>query len=145
MSLIKWSPFLFESLDDLDRMTEEARSSLIPTGKTGGLIPPVDVYETADAVIVEAPMAGVDPKNIELSVDRGVLSIKALSERRTEVDEKTYYRKEVRHGAVFRQIPLPSPVLEEQAEATYEQGVVKIRLPKRGETGTTINVKVKLS
>lgn len=145
MSLIKWSPFLFEPLDDMDRMTDELRTSLIPSGKAGGLIPPVDVYETADAITVEAPMAGVDPKNIELSVDRGVLSIKALSERRTEVDEKTYYRKEVRHGAVFRQIPLPAPVQEDQAEATYEQGVLKIRLPKRGESGTTINVKVKAS
>lgn len=145
MSLIKWSPFLFEPLDDMDRMTDELRASLIPSGKAGGLIPPVDVYETADAITVEAPMAGVDPKNIELSVDRGLLSIKALSERRTEVDEKTYYRKEVRHGAVFRQIPLPAPVQEDQAEATYEQGVLKIRLPKRGESGTTINVKVKAS
>lgn len=145
MSLIKWSPFLFEPLDDMDRMTDELRASLIPTGKSGGLIPPVDVYETAEAIMVEAPMAGVDPKNIELSVDRGVLSIKALSERRTEVDEKTYYRKEVRHGAVFRQIPLPAPVQEDQAEATYEQGVLKIRLPKRGESGKTINVKVKAS
>lgn len=129
----------------MDRMTDELRASLIPTGKSGGLIPPVDVYETAEAIMVEAPMAGVDPKNIELSVDRGVLSIKALSERRTEVDEKTYYRKEVRHGAVFRQIPLPAPVQEDQAEATYEQGVLKIRLPKRGESGKTINVKVKAS
>lgn len=136
---------MFEPFDEMDRFTEELRGSLVPSGKTGGLIPPVDVYETGDSITVEAPMAGVDPKNIELSVDRGVLSIKAVSERRTEVDEKTYYRKEVRHGAVFRQIPLPSPVYEEQAEATYEQGVLKIRLPKRGESGKTINVQVKES
>jgi HSP20 family protein len=140
MSLIKWSPFLFEPLNAMDQMTDELRSSLIPTGKGGGLIPPVDVYETPEAIMVEAPMAGVDPKNIELSVDRGVLSIKALSERRTEVDEKTYYRKEVRHGAVFRQIPLPAPVQEDQAEASYEQGVLKIRLPKRADSGTTIKI-----
>ncbi len=140
MSLIKWSPFLFEPLNAMDQMTDKLRSSLIPTAKGGGLIPPVDVYETPEAIMVEAPMAGVDPKNIELSVDRGVLSIKALSERRTEVDEKTYYRKEVRHGAVFRQIPLPALVQEDQAEASYGQGVLKIRLPKRADSGTTIKV-----
>lgn len=134
---------MFEPLDDIDRMTDDLRASLIPSGKGGGLIPPVDVYETPEAIMVEVPMAGIDPKNIELSVDRGTLSIKAISERRTEVDEKTYYRKEVRHGAVFRQIPLPAPVHEEQADATYEQGVVKIRLPKRGESGKSIPVKIK--
>lgn len=145
MSLIKWSPFFFEPLEDMDRMMEDMRS-MVPTAKRGGgLIPAVDVYEEGNAIIVEAPMAGVDPKNIELSIDRGVLSIKAVSERRTEVDEKTYYRKEVRHGAVFRQIPLPGPVHEEQAEANYEKGVLKIRLPKRSEANKTIKVEVKES
>ena len=93
-------------------------------------------------IVVVSPFAGVDPKNIELSVDQGVLAIKAISERRTEVDEKTYYRKEVRHGALFRQIPLPAPVQEDKAEARYEQGVLTVRLPKRTETGTAIPVKL---
>lgn len=144
MSLIKWSPLFLDSFDDMDHLMEDMRASLVPTGKRGGgLIPAVDVYEAGEAIMVEAPMAGVDPKNIELSIDRGILSIKAVSERRTEVDEKTYYRKEVRHGAVFRQIPLPAPVQEDKAEASYEKGVLTIRLPKRGETAKTIKVDVK--
>lgn len=143
MSLIKWSPF-FEPFDEADEGLQEMRSALIPTSRSGigGLIPLVDVYEVQDALMVEAPMPGIDPKNIELSIDHGVLSIKATNERKTEIDEKTYYRKEVRHGTVFRQIALPSPVQEDAAEANYENGVLKIRLPKRLESSTAIKVEI---
>lgn len=133
---------LFDPFDGADQLLDDVRASLVPTAKRGGLIPAVDVYEADGMIVVEAPLAGVDPKNIELSVDQGVLAIKAISERRTEVDEKTYYRKEVRHGALFRQIPLPAPVQEDKAEAKYEQGVLTVRLPKRTETGTAIPVKL---
>lgn len=143
MSLIKWSPF-FEPFDEADEGLQEMRSALMPASRsgTGGLIPLVDVYEVQDALMVEAPMPGIDPKNIELSIDHGVLSIKATNERKTEIDEKTYYRKEVRHGTVFRQIALPSPVQEDAAEANYENGVLKIRLPKRPESSTAIKVEI---
>ena len=118
MSLIQWSPFPLEAPS---------------TSSRGGLIPPIDVYEEGRDVVVEASLPGVDANKIELSfdpIDRKTLLIKAVSERRTEVDESTYYRKEVRHGVLFRRVPLPVLVAEDQAKATYEQGVLKVRLPK---------------
>lgn len=144
MSLIKWSPF-FEPFEDAEQMLQEMRSSLVPAAKNGagGLIPLIDVYEDGDALMVEAPMPGLDSKNIELSINHGALIIKATNERKTEIEEKNYYRKEVKHGTVFRQIALPSPVQEDAAEANYENGVLKIRLPKRTDTGTAIKVEVK--
>lgn len=144
MSLVKWSPF-FEPFEDAEQMLQEMRSSLVPAtrGNAGGLIPLIDVYEEGDALMVEAPMPGLDSKNIELSINHGTLIIKATNERKTEIEEKNYYRKEVKHGTVFRQIALPSPVQEDAAEANYENGVLKVRLPKRTETGTAIKVEVK--
>lgn len=130
MSLIKWSPF-FEPFDGMEKMLEEMQS-LAPRSP-GGIIPPVDMYETKDAVVVEAPVAGIDPSNIEVSIDNGVLTIKGQSERKTEVDDKEFYRKEIRYGTVFRQIALPTSVDAEKAEADYEKGVLKISLPKAGE------------
>lgn len=145
MSLIHWSPLAFELFDDMDALVQ-SRSALTSAQKQQtGLIPAVDVYESGETVVVEAPMPGIDPKNIELSVDRGVLTIKAMSERRTEVEEATYYRKEVRHGAVFRRIPLPTPVIEDRADARYEQGIIKISFPKRSSTGTAIKLDIKAS
>lgn len=144
MSLIKWSPFLLEPFSDAEQLLEEMRSSLVPAkqGTGSGLIPLVDVYEVENAYMVEAPMPGMDPKHIELSIDQGVLSIKAAHERKVEIDEKNYYRKEVRHGLVFRKIPLPGPVQENDAEANYENGVLKVRLPKRSATQTAIKVNI---
>ena len=133
MSLIKWSPFFVEPFEDSPGVAQGG----------GGLIPMVDVYEVADAIMIEAPMPGIDPKNIELAIDQGMLSIKATNERKTEIEEKNYYRKEVRHGTVYRQIALPSPVQEDAAEANYENGVLKIKLPKRSPTSRAIKVEVK--
>ncbi len=142
MALIKWSPFLVEPFAESDQSLEEARSSLVPTQQGSALIPPVDVYEEDDAFIVEAPMPGLDPKNIELSINQGILAIKAVHERKFEIDEKNYYRKEVRHGLVFRKIPLPAPVQEETAEGNYENGILRVRLPKRSVTQKSIPVQI---
>lgn len=138
MSLIKWSPF-FEPFDGMEKMLDEMRA--LEKRSPGGIIPPVDMYETKDAVVVEAPVAGLDPKNIEVSIDSGVLTIKGHSERKTEVDEKDFYRKEIRQGTVFRQIALPASVKSEGAEADYENGVLKISLPKADQK-QAISVKI---
>lgn len=109
-------------------MIEEMQS--LTNRSPGGIIPPVDMYETKEAVVVETPIAGIDPKNIEVSIDNGVLTIKGQTQRKTEVEEKDFYRKEIRQGTVFRQIALPASVKSEGAEADYQNGVLKISLPK---------------
>lgn len=131
MSLIKWSPMFFEPFDGMDKMLEEM-GRLSPRGP-GGIVPPVDMYETAEAVVVETPMPGVDPNKIEISIENNTLSIKAESERKTEVDDKNYYRKEVRYGTVFRQVVLPGSVQDTGAQAAYTNGILKITLPKAEE------------
>lgn len=149
MSLIKWSPFFLEPFDDAEALWADMRQALAPLQKMtpasagNGLVPPVDIYEDGNAFVVEASMPGIDPGNIELSISHGALLIKAASERKTEVDEKNYYRKEVRHGLVFRKVPLPAPVQEDKADAQYDNGVLKVRLPKRAESTGTIKVEVK--
>lgn len=139
MSLIKWSPF-HEPFTDFDKMVEEMRAM---TGATPqGIVPPIDMYETNDAVVVETPMPGADPGKIEVSIDNGILSIKGSSERKTEVDDKNYYRKEVRQGTIFRQIALPTRVQGEQANASFDNGVLKISVPKLSEQNQSIKVEV---
>ncbi len=95
-----------------------------------GVIPPIDMYQTKDAVIVETPLAGVDPEKVDVSVQDGVLTIKGSMERKTEVDEKDYYRREVRSGSVFRRVSLPATVQEGNAEATFENGLLRVTIPK---------------
>ncbi|HEU0050760.1 MAG TPA: Hsp20/alpha crystallin family protein [Patescibacteria group bacterium] len=137
MSLIKWSPFFFEPFDGSDKLFDE-----MTTAGRQNIVPPIDMYETSTAVVVETPLAGVDPNKVEIGIDNGILSIKGTMERKTEVDEKNYYRKEVRSGAIFRQIVLPTRVLEDKAQASFENGILKIEIPK-AEQPKSIKVEIK--
>lgn len=141
MSLVKWSPFFFDSFEDMEKMFDGMQTGLTRPAGTS-IVPPVDMYETKDAVVVETPLAGVDPKKIEISIDNGTLSIKGSIERKTEVEDKNYYRKEVRSGSLFRQVALPTRVDGTKAEASYENGILKIQLPKLGEE-KTIKIDIK--
>jgi HSP20 family protein len=80
--------------------------------------------------MVETPLAGVRPEDVEITVQKGVLIIKGESKREHEVDEKNYYRKEVRSGSFYREVLLPTQVTEDKVVAEFENGMLKITCPK---------------
>ncbi|OGH66260.1 MAG: hypothetical protein A3B90_02275 [Candidatus Magasanikbacteria bacterium RIFCSPHIGHO2_02_FULL_41_13] len=142
MSIIKWTP----SWDPFQEM-EDMMKNVMPVSNNGqmqkGFIPALDVYETKDAVVVETPLAGVDPKDVSVSVEKGVLTISGESKKEHEVEEKNYYRKEVRSGTFYRQVPLPVAVDEDNVVASFEDGILKINCPKRGEVKSKkINIQI---
>ena len=135
---------MFELFDDeFEKMLEEFRSR--HPMKSGGFMPAVDVYEKGNNVIVEAPLPGIDPKDVEVSLDSGVLTIKGKKEHTKEVEEKDYYHKEVRVGVFARSVQMPVPVLADKAEATTENGVLKITIPKAPniKEDKKINIEIK--
>jgi len=140
MALIKWTPFL-EPFEDMDKMFSE----LMPANKgMAGFMPAVDVYEDKNNVIVETQLAGVDPEKVDISIENDVLSIKGESEKKSEVEDKNYYRKEIRRGSFYRSVPLPAHVLGDKASAAAEDGVLKISIPKAPETKPrSIKIKTK--
>lgn len=141
MALIKWTPFL-EPFEDMDKMFSEFMPSA--RGMQAGFMPAVDVYEDKNNVIVETQLAGVDPEKVDISVENDVLSIKGESEKKSEVEEKNYYRKEIRRGSFYRSVPLPAHVVGEKASASAEDGVLKVVIPKALETKPkTIKIKTK--
>ena len=105
--------------------------------------PAMDVYETDKAVVVESPLAGINPDDVKITVEKGVLTIQGESKKEHEVDDKNYYRKEVRSGAFFRQVALPAPVVEDKVSAEFEDGVLKITCPKApASVSKQVSVKV---
>lgn len=127
MSIIKWAPFLSE-FDDMDKMMD----SMLPAvrGNQFGFTPAVDMYEDKDNVVVETQLGGIDPEKVDISIENNVLTIKGESEKKSEVDDKNYYRKEIRRGAFYRSIPLPTKVDGDAASAVNEDGVLRITVPK---------------
>ena len=130
MSLIKWTPFLSE-FDDMDKMME----SMLPAvrGNQFGFTPAVDMYEDKDNIVVETQLGGIDPEKVDISIENNILTIKGESEKKSEVDDKNYYRKEIRRGSFYRSIPLPTKVDGDGASAINEDGVLKITVPKASE------------
>lgn len=106
-------------------------------------VPAMDIYEEKNNLIVEITLAGIKPEDLEISVEKGVLTLEGKSKKEHEIDEKNYYRKEIRSGSFFRQIPLPTAVKEEKVKAEFEDGVLKITCPKAEPKKTKkINVRV---
>lgn len=93
-------------------------------------VPAMDVYETDNAVVVKTPLAGINPEDVEVSVQKGVLTIKGESKKEHEIDEKNYYRKEIRSGSFYREVALPAQVKEDEVNAEFENGMLKITCPK---------------
>jgi HSP20 family protein len=139
MSLIKWSPF-FEPFENIDKFFDLHPATM----QRGGLVPAIDVYDSKDAVVIETALPGVDPKHVQLSIENDVLTISGTTERKTEVDEKDYYRKEIRSGSFMRQVALPAGVQEDAAKASFKDGILKIEVPKLEQPKSkTINIQVK--
>ena len=97
---------------------------------TKGFVPDIDVYEDKENVFVETSLAGVRPEDVGVSVEKNVLTLQGSSKKEHEVEEKNYYRKEMRSGSFFRQIVLPAPVKESEVKAEFEDGVLKVTCPK---------------
>jgi HSP20 family protein len=88
------------------------------------------MYEDKDNVIIEAQLAGIDPEKVDISIENNILCIKGESEKTSEVDDKNYYRKEIRRGSFYRSIPLPAKVDGDKASAVNEDGILKVSIPK---------------
>lgn len=139
--LVKWTPF-FEGFEDMDKMF----NNLMPATTRGqqNFVPAIDMYEDKDQVIVETQLAGIDPEKVDIAIENDILTIKGESEKKSEVEDKNYYRQEIRRGSFYRSIQLPTHVVGDKAMAAAEDGVLKISIPKAPEAKPkTIKIQTK--
>lgn len=90
----------------------------------------VDVYQTSDAIVVKALIAGVQPATIDIALTREMLTITGQRAEEREVEDEHYYQRELYWGSFTRTILLPEEVDVDMAEASEKHGVLMIRLPK---------------
>ena len=95
--------------------------------------PEVDITETAETIEVKTELPGMKRDDIELDIANGVLSIRGEKKEETDEKNKTWHRREVRYGSFSRSFTLPTDVKAEEASASYENGVLKIVLPKEAK------------
>jgi HSP20 family protein len=90
----------------------------------------VDVYQTTDAIVIKALIAGVQPNSVDISLTRETLTISGQRSDEKEVEEDNYFQRELYWGSFSRTILLPEEVDVDMAEASEKHGVLVIRLPK---------------
>lgn len=128
---------------EVDRLMNDVATP--SSGWTGyGLTPAADVAETESAFKVVLDMPGHDPKAIQIQVQDDVLTIQSERKLAEPAKEETVHRSERLAGTSFRSFSLPSSVDAGKVEATYENGVLTVVLPKREEArARTIQVNAK--
>jgi HSP20 family protein len=117
-------------------------------GSSGGrgfaLTPHMDVTETDKEIVVEAELPGIDEKDVSLALQDGVLTIRGEKKHEVDEEKENYRMMERRYGSFQRSVQLPDTVDEDKVEATFNNGVLKVSLPKRPEAiGKQRNIPIK--
>ncbi len=137
MTLVRWNPTRTMSLfNEFERMFDEAFNMMnLPQMRT---LPQMwqlalDVAETDDGFIVKASVPGVNPDDLEITLENNLLTIKGELKEDQEINQEQYHLRERRYGTFSRSITLPVAVNSEEIEATYENGVLRVFVPKAEE------------
>ena len=142
-ALVPWTG-LTTLQKEIDRLFErfwEPRWDEFPA-LAGEWTPSLDLSETKDALVVKAEIPGIDPKEIEVSLQDQVLTIKGEKRQEKEEKDEHYFRMERSYGGFVRSIRLPVPVDGSKVSATFKNGLLTVKLPKTpAARGTTIPVK----
>ena len=94
----------------------------------------IDVYQTDDAVVIKAPIAGVDPDHVNVTITDEVVTIEGERHDDETVDRPNYFTQECYWGKFSRSFVLPVAVDADNAEAQLKHGILVIRIPKQART-----------
>jgi HSP20 family protein len=128
-------------LDLWDSLAREMADSWIPVPFGDMSLPGMDIYEEKGELVVKTELPGIDQKDLEVSLEGDRLTIKAEKKEEVKKGAKKHARERY-YGQYFRSITLPHPVKEDQVSASFEKGVLELRLP-RGEEPKTKKIAVK--
>jgi HSP20 family protein len=145
MSMTRWDPF-----QDLQSFRDEMNRTLSrwfspqegdePTRRRW--MPALDVTESEDAYQIDVEVPGLRPEDINVTVDQGMLTVQGERRSEEEKGDRSYHRVERRYGAFRRSITLPRDVDASKVEANYDNGVLRLRVPKTaGSQAKRIEVK----
>lgn len=98
----------------------------------------IDAYQTNDAVIIKAPIAGVKSSDLEISITDEVVSVRGTRKKEDDIAEDSYFCQECYWGAFSRSYVLPVVVDSEKANASLKDGVLVIVIPKQEKSKTRI-------
>ena len=147
-SLMRWDPFTntLSLRNAMDLLFEDSfvtpRFGWIAPASAAGMA--LDVYETKERVVVKAALPGIKPEETEVTITGDTLTIRGESKKENEIKEENYIRKERHFGSFARSVTLPAGLEADKAEATFENGVLTLKIPKSEQVKPkSIKVKAK--
>jgi HSP20 family protein len=139
MSIVRYDPFreLRSLQDEMTRlftgaMPASANREDLMTG--GAWAPSVDIFEDKDRLILEAELPGMKREDFEISVENNILTLRGERKFEKKAEGDNYHRVERSYGSFTRSFTLPQTVTSDGATADFDNGVLRVSLPKREET-----------
>jgi HSP20 family protein len=135
--LTRWDPYReFSTLQD--RMNRLFNASFNSEGRdesltTSSFAPAVDVYEDEHDITLKIEVPGIDEKDIDVRIENNTLTVHGERKIEKEEKEENYRRIERQNGSFTRTFTLPNTVDSDSVSATYEKGVLKVKLAKKAE------------
>jgi HSP20 family protein len=134
MAVVKWDPFrdLISIQDRMNRLFEQTLSR--SRGDEGvsatTWTPAVDIYETADTIVMKAELPGVAREDIQIQINENTLTLQGERRFAKDVQEENYLRLERAYGGFHRSFTLPATVQQDKIRALFKDGVLELTLPK---------------
>ena len=148
MATERWHPFtdLMSLRQAMDRLFEDSfvrpSRALVGIGEVGAPAP--DIYQAPDEIVVKGVLPGLKPEDVSIDITGDTLTIKGESKVEQEIKREDYLYRERRYGAFSRTVILPGGLRSNKAEATMEDSVVTLTIPKAEEVKPkAISIKAK--
>jgi HSP20 family protein len=139
-TMMRWDPFqdLRSAQDEMAQMNPTLAHALglhtqQASGRTSAWEPALDISERKDAYLVTVELPGLKPEDLDITMEDGLLTIQGERQFTSESSEQQFHRVERRYGAFRRSITLPAQVQADHIEATFDNGVLQIVVPKAEE------------
>lgn len=128
--IVRWNPVreMMALQSAMNRLMDESFDELTPGMRRWDLA--VDLVETDDSFIVKASLPGINPDDMDITVEDDTLTIKGETQVDEDFEEKSYHIRERRFGGFTRSLRLPTAINAENIEAVYENGVLTLTIPK---------------
>lgn len=138
MNIVRYDPFreLRSLQDEMNRLF----SGITPaTGNReemahGAWMPNIDIFDEKDSLVLEAELPGMKRDDFDISIENNVITLKGERKFENKSEGNNYHRIERAYGTFSRSFTLPQEVSAEGATADFEDGVLRVTLPKREET-----------
>jgi HSP20 family protein len=135
MTVLRWDPFqdLLSLQDEMNRVFDRAAGQTTRGQATRSWAPALDIAERKDAYLVTVELPGVNPDDIDVTLENNLLSIQGERRQAQDSADEQFHRVERAYGTFRRSVSLPSTVRADAIQASYEHGLLQLVVPKAEE------------